>query len=113
MAETRGGGRSHDSGTSGGTDVEPLRGGMEEQDKGLVGPGPTATDEPPAPYHGTAVPEGGLAPRGEPAPDRGSTPREGAPPEPGDRGESATHPDDKIRQERRNLEREGRNTRRE
>src|SRR5689334_19320441 len=103
------------SGTDGGKDVEPLRGGMKELERGEAGPrgrGPSIPthlpiDEPLAPYHETLVPEGGAAPRGGEVPEGGSTPREGTPPEP---GEVQTDQDAKIRQERHDHENEGGNT---
>ncbi|MFL5272003.1 MAG: hypothetical protein ACJ79E_08055 [Anaeromyxobacteraceae bacterium] len=63
MAERRDGGRRDASGTDGGTDVEPLRGGMQEVEGGRGGPEHRAEADPPSPYHDAAVPEGGLAPR--------------------------------------------------
>jgi hypothetical protein len=63
MAERRDGGRRDASGTDGGTDVEPLRGGMKEVEGGRGGPEHRAEADPPSPYHHVAVPEGGLAPR--------------------------------------------------
>lgn len=108
MAKRKQGGRRNESGTSGGTDVEPLRGGMNEQEGGLVDP----RRETSAPFHDPAVPAGGLAPRGAPAPEGGSTPRKGTPPEPGEHGESGTSADRKIDEERRNYERESGNAHR-
>lgn len=108
MAKRKQGGQRDESGSSGGTDLEPLHGGMKEQEGGLVDP----RRETAAPYHDTAVPEGGLAPRGAPGPEGGSTPREGTPPAPGEHGESAKPADQKIDEERRNYEREGSNARR-
>ncbi len=105
MAKRKQGGRRSESGTSGGTDVEPLQGGMKEQEGGLVDP----RRETEAPYHDLTVPEGGLAPRGAPAPEGGSAPRKGTPPEPGEHGESAKHADQKIDEEQRSYEREGGN----
>ena len=63
MADTREGGPRGGSGTDGGTDVEPLRGGMREVDAGRLGPEhdrDRAVREgeasPPAPYHDVDVP---------------------------------------------------------
>src|SRR5690349_8504417 len=63
MAGRRGGGRRDASGTDGGTDIEPLRGGMKEVEGGRAGPENRAEADPPSPSHEVAVPEGGVAPR--------------------------------------------------
>ncbi len=89
MASSRRGARAgRGSGTAGGTDLEPLRGGMREQEKAKVGPEyEHAPDrEPPEP-----APErrGGRAPATEPR--HGRTRREGTPPTPsGEEIERAT-----------------------
>jgi hypothetical protein len=111
MAENRDGGRRDASGAAGGTDVEPLRGGMAEQDRkeGRARKGSVTTDDPAAPYHAARLPEeDGLVPRGRPGPEGGSTPREGTPPDPGEAGESARG-QDKIAEERRDLENDAAN----
>ena len=126
MADRRVGPGRDGSGTAGGADLEPLRGGMDEVERGEVGPehGPgtgSAHDEPrrsgrdaagppgasqerpAAPYHDATLPEGGLAPRAEPG--------EGPTPAPS-RGELEAAAGRKIADERANLEREGANAHR-
>ena len=118
------------SGTQGGIDLEPLRGGMREAERGATGaqggpipadrpvhpgeeheresparrePGRRTTEEgdPPAPYHGDAAPAGGLAPR--------VAPGEGTAPQRPEAGEVEAIAGKKIPQERGDLEREGAN----
>lgn len=101
------------SGTAGGTDVEPLRGGMREEERREAGPERGSRRDPPAPYHDSALPEGGLAPRampGEGAPDDLSSGAGGASPAERTANESVHETAaKKIPQERTNFEREGAN----
>ncbi len=120
--------RRDPSGTAGGKDLEPLRGGMREVDRGAVGPQggdvdaarppPTPGQEhepetsavreprretaeekdPAAPYHVTATPAGGLAPR--------ATPGQGTGPQRPTAGELEATAGRKIAQERGELDRE-------
>ncbi len=120
MAERRDERREGDaSGTAGGTDLEPLRGGMHEIERGQLGPEGDPPErrpaqrepppsrprppekDPPAPYHGVAVPEGGLSPVAEPG--------EGPTPEPA-RGEVEATAGRKVAEERSDLEREAGNS---
>jgi hypothetical protein len=101
-------GRRGGSGTDGGTDVEPLRGGMKE----ASGEGRAPKGEPAAPYHGVTTAAGGLAPHGA-TQGGGTTSREGTPPDPGEGGESARGHDEKIAESVGNHEREGANAPRE
>jgi hypothetical protein len=121
MGERPRSGAREPSGTAGGADVEPLRGGMEEVERGELGPeraperdraargsGRGAAKDPPAPYHGLDVPEGGLAPR--------VAPGEGAPPPASPRPSPAdidAHAGEKLHQERADHENEAGNARRE
>jgi hypothetical protein len=112
MADQRKGGGS--TGTAGGTDVEPLRGGMKEIDRDRTGPGPehrsypgqqderetAERKDPPAPVHDVHVSEGGLTPQGMPG--QGATP---TPP----RGEIEATAGKKIEQERGEVENESAN----
>ncbi len=129
MADRKAGTRDP-SGTEGGTDLEPLRGGMREVDRGAMGPqgGPvpperpvypgeeherdtaarreprretTEEKDPPAPYHGETVPAEGLAPR--------VAPGEGTAPQRPTSGEMEATAGRKIPQERGDLEREAGN----
>lgn len=100
------------TGTAGGADVEPLRGGMKEIDHGETGaerptyPGQEDEREtaerkdPPSPYHDMRVSADGLTPRA--IPGEGTTP---TPP----RGEIEATAEKKIEQERGGLENEGGN----
>jgi hypothetical protein len=94
----RGGERRGGSGTDGGTDVEPLHGGMAEVSRDGREPSAELDDrhaarkDPPAPYHATETSAGGLAPSGSVRSGTqggGATPRQGTPPNPGEAGESA------------------------
>jgi hypothetical protein len=106
MAERRDGGRQGDSGTAGGTDKEPLRGGMAEVSRGNAGERETsARQDPAAPYHDAEVPEGGLATRG--AQGGGSAPPQRAPDKGG--GEVQRDAGGKLHQERGDHENEGGN----
>jgi hypothetical protein len=111
MAERRDG----DSGTSGGADLEPLRGGMREVEEGRLGPGRDPAGgrreagedaagvprrDPAAPYHDTALPEGGLAPRA--AAGEGPTP-------PPSRGELEATAGEQVDRERGDVENEAGN----
>ena len=103
---------THSSGTDGGADVEPLRGGMAEIERGKDGPRPERPSyagqeneretaekkEPPSPYHDMRVSEGGLTPQATP----GEGPTSSRP-----RGEREATADEKIQQERGSLENEG------
>jgi hypothetical protein len=110
MAERRDGGRQGDSGTAGGTDVEPLRGGMAEVSRGDPGERETsARKDPAAPYHDSAAPEGGLVPRG--AQGGGSAPPQRAPDK--GRNEVQREAGGKIGQERGDQENEAGNAPRE
>ena len=102
------------SGTSGGTDVEPLRSGMKEEDRKRGSASPerlrypgeeheretSARKDPPSPYHDISVGEGGLAPRARPG--------EGTPPPPSPR-ELGVSADRKIGEERGDHENEAGN----
>ena len=102
MSERREASGGGPSGTAGGVDLEPLRGGTREIERGELGPEHDlqreAEKDPPAPYHGLTVPEGGLSPRAEPG--------EGETPGPS-RGEIEATAGEKIAQERASLENEG------
>lgn len=111
MADRR---RTNPSGTGGGTDVEPLRGGMAEIKRGEDRPASKRRSyagqeneretaekkEPPSPYHDVRVSEGGLTPRATPG--VGPTPSR-------QRGELEATAGEKIQQERGSLENEGGN----
>ncbi len=106
--------RNDSSGTEGGKDVEPLRGGMDEVERGDAGPRSerpayagqeneretAAKKEPPSPYHDVKVSEGGLTPQA--APGEGTTPER-------PRGEIEATAGRKIPQERGELENEAAN----
>ncbi len=115
------------SGTEGGKDVEPLRGGMDEIEHGDAGPRPErpgyagqeneretpakkdppgqretpAKKDPPSPYHDVKVSEGGLTPQAMPG--EGTTPERPS-------GEIEATAGRKIPQERGELENEAANT---
>ena len=109
--QDKGGGST---GTAGGTDVEPLRGGMEEIDRAGTGPAPerrtypgqeneretAERKDPPSPYHDVHVSEDGLTPQAMPG--QGTTPAR-------PRGEIEATAGKKIAQERGELENEGAN----
>jgi hypothetical protein len=92
------GGAGQASGTAGGTDLEPLRGGMRESERGVVGP-----EHGHAPRRGPSKEPAGGAERGSAVHRRrGSARREGAPPRPGseEAGDTRRDPGEKIVEER-------------
>jgi hypothetical protein len=64
MPDRRDEARQGGSGAAGGTDVEPLRGGMKEAEGAGADREGRCLGAPPAPYHDAKSPEGGLSPRG-------------------------------------------------
>jgi hypothetical protein len=111
MAGRSGEHRHGGSGTAGGTDLEPLRGGMDEVDSGDVGPEHAhegAREEAPAPYHAFSTAEGARAP--DDSAGEGGVPQRAPEKSPTELQREAA---DKLVEERRDHENEAANARRD
>ena len=108
MAESRGpaSGAGRGSGTAGGADVEPLRGGMREQERGEVGPEHERAGRDAPELPGRARSEEGAVHRRDGNVRRGDAP---VPPGSPGAGDTRRDPEDKVVEERGDHENEAGN----